>query len=70
MTNWNEPDEEEDDLDEIKPGDPDYDLAEGQPWSWEPKREPIIPPLVTIIVTLLVIAALVVPSIIIVLHYD
>jgi hypothetical protein len=70
MTNWNEEvDGEDDELEELQPGDTDYDLSEQHPYSWEPQREPAISPTVLFIVSLLLIAALVVPSVLIVLQY-
>ncbi|HEY8173495.1 MAG TPA: hypothetical protein VIH21_10460 [Dehalococcoidia bacterium] len=68
MTNdW--PDDEQDE-DEIAPGDADYDLSEAHGYRWEPEREhwPVAPWTIAV-VSVLVIAALVLPAIIIVLRY-
>jgi hypothetical protein len=68
MTNWREDDDPEDG--ELKPGDPDYDLSEAHPYSWEPRRTgAAIPTPAAIFITVLVIAALIVPSVLIILRY-
>ena len=59
--------EQDDDPDEISPGDPDYDLSEDHGYTWEPHRTNWPPRWLLIAVTVAVVAALVVPSILIVL---
>jgi len=77
MTNWNEddlPDEDEDEPDigpSIAPGEADYDLSEGHGYSWEPPREgPPLSPMLVVLITTLVIAALVLPSVVLILRYS
>jgi hypothetical protein len=65
---WDEggDDDEEDDL---GPGDADYDLSEEHGYSWEPRREHWpVPPLVIALVSILVVIALVAPGLFIVLR--
>jgi len=53
--------------DEFRPGDSDYDLSEEHGYSWEPHRTNWPPRWLIVAVTGGVIAALVVPSVIIIL---
>ena len=69
MTNWNEDDLEEEEDEEIAPGDADYDLSEAHGYAWYPDEKPAVPRWALITVTALVIVALVVPSILIILNY-
>ena len=68
---WDEPPADEDDDDEFGPGDPDYDLSEAHGYSeWEPaSRHWPVPPWLLAVVSLIVAAALVLPSIFLVLRY-
>jgi hypothetical protein len=51
------------DEDEIRPGDPDYDLSEAHGYLWEPRRK--WPPRWLIVaLTILVIVALLLPALI------
>jgi hypothetical protein len=59
--------DQDDDLDEIRPGDADYDLSEEHGYTWEPHRTNWPPRWLIVAVTAAVIAALVVPSLIIIL---
>jgi hypothetical protein len=63
MTNeWDETQDDEEE-EEFGPGDPDYDLSEQHPYSWEPaRRDWPIPPALLIAVSVLVVIALVLPS--------
>ena len=62
-----EPDEE--DEDDFGPGSPDYDLSEEHGYMWDPKREHWpVPPWLLAVVAVIVIFALVLPSLIILLH--
>ncbi len=64
-----DPDESyDDDQDEIRPGDPDYDLSEEHGYTWEPKRPGWPPRWLIAAVTALVIAALILPAIILILN--
>lgn len=54
--------------DEIRPGDPDYDLSESHGYMWDPSPTPFPPRWLIIVVTIAVIAALVIPSVIIILN--
>jgi hypothetical protein len=68
MSNAERPlDEQDEDLDEIHPGDPDYDLSEDHGYTWEPHRPNWPPRWLIIAVAAVVVAALVVPSLIIIL---
>ncbi len=59
--------EEEDDL---GPGSADYDLSEEHGYTWEPERESGgIPQWLMVAVTALVVAALVLPTIILIYRY-
>ena len=72
MSGWNQddiPDEEEDEDEEIAPGDPDYDLSESHGYGWYGDEKPPVPRWAIVAVTALVIVALVVPSILIILSY-
>ena len=71
MSGWNEDDltEEDEDEDEVTPGDADYDLSEAHGYAWYPDEKPPVPRWAIIAVTALVIVALVVPSILIILSY-
>jgi hypothetical protein len=62
-------DDYEEDEDEIQPGDPDYDLSEAHGYMWDPAPKPFPPRWLIVTVTIVVIAALVVPSVLIVLQY-
>lgn len=65
-TPWNPDDDGEDD-EEFGPGDPDYDLSEQYGYSWEPPREHWpVPPWLLIAVSVLVIAALLVPTLLVI----
>lgn len=60
---------EEDDEDELGPGDADYDLSEAHGYSWEPARQHWpVQPWVMVAVSLLVVAALVLPTLLIVMR--
>ena len=61
-------DQYEEDDDEIRPGDPDYDLSEAHGYMWDPSPAPFPPRWLIIVVTIAVIAALVIPSVIIILN--
>ena len=68
MTNDIPDDEEE--IAEIRPGDPDYDLSEAHGYTWEPDREGLpIPQWVLVGVSLLLVIALLVPGLIFFLQH-
>ncbi len=55
----------DDEEEEFGPGDPDYDLSEAHPYSWEPRRDNWpVPPWLLIAVSVVAIAALLVPTLI------
>ena len=60
--------EYDEDADEIRPGDPDYDLSEAHGYMWDPAPAPFPPRWLIIVVTIAVILALVIPSVIIILN--
>jgi hypothetical protein len=60
--------EYDEDDDEMAPGDPDYDLSEAHGYMWEPAERPWPPRWLIAVITVALIAALVVPSVIIVLN--
>ena len=71
MPGWNEddiPDDDEDD-EEVVPGDADYDLSEAHGYAWYGEEKPPVPRWAIVAVTALIIVALVVPSILIILSY-
>jgi hypothetical protein len=60
-------DEDGDEEEEIGPGDPDYDLSEAHGYRWEPRREHWpVPPWLLVVVSLLVVAALVLPTVLLI----
>ena len=66
---WDDPEIAEPDEEEIGPADPDYDLSEAHPYSWEPKREHWpVPPWLLFAISLLVAAGLLAPALIIILR--
>ena len=72
---WNEDDlpegeEEEDEEPPLRPGDADYDLSEEHGYRWEPRGDPGLPAWAVVLVTALVVAALIVPSIVLILRYN
>jgi hypothetical protein len=68
---WEIPDADEydEDEDEFGPGSPDYDLSEEHGYLWYPKHEHWpVPPWLLAVVAIIVVFALLVPSIIVLLH--
>ena len=64
---WDDPEREEE---EIGPDDPDYDLSEAHPYSWEPARKHWpVPPWLLMAISLLVVAALILPGLIFLLRH-
>ena len=75
MTNeWDqEIDEEEvedEDAEEFGPGSADYDLSEEHGYTWEPARIEVIPRWLVVSLSLVLVAALIIPSIYIVLQFS
>ena len=57
---------DEDIDDEIRPGDPDYDLSEAHGYLWEPGQREWPPRWLLVVLTVLVIAGLIVPAVILI----
>lgn len=73
MTQWQDTDtdDEVDDVDELRPGDPDYDLSEAHGYTWEQDRtdDVPIPRWVLFAISVLVVVGLVLPSLFLVWRY-
>ena len=62
--------EEEEDEEDLGPGSADFDLSEEHGYTWEPARIEIIPRWLLVSLSLVLVAALVIPSIYIVLRFS
>ena len=60
------PYEEEQEEDEISPGDPDYDLSEAHGYMWEPAHREWPPRWLLVALTIVVIAGLLLPAMILI----
>jgi hypothetical protein len=56
----------EDDEDEIRPGDPDYELSEAHGYLWEPAHRDWPPRWLIVGLTIVVIVALILPAILLI----
>ncbi len=66
---WDEPEAVDEEVEEIGPDDPDYDLSEAHGYTWEPAREHWpVPPWLLMAISLLVVAGLVLPGLIFLLR--
>ncbi len=73
MTNeWDEEVDEElvEDEDDLGPGSADFDLSEEHGYTWEPARIEVIPRWLVVSLSLVLVAALIIPSIYIVLRFS
>ena len=66
---WDEPPPEDEEDEQIGPGDPDYDLSEAHGYTWEPDRRSL-PPWLVATISLILAAALILPTIIFILNHN